>query len=105
MSFRLNRRSSPEKEGAENWEAEKMEREELQQEEEEDEESGKSEDEEEAGVEKFTLVRFSDLSQSIAAEITSIFCMTQLIFLCNLLINILIEASMAASGCLNILKG
>lgn len=67
-SFRSNRRSRPEKEGVENGEVEK-EREQLQQEEEkEDEESDMNGDEEEAGIEAFTLDRFIDFSQSIAAE-------------------------------------
>lgn len=56
MGFRSDRRSRPEKEGAENWEEDKV-----------DEESDMDGDKEEAGVEELTLDRFSDFSQSIAA--------------------------------------
>lgn len=68
-SFRSNRRSRPEKEGAENAEVEKTESEELQQDEEKvDEELDMDGEEEEAGVEEFTLDRFEYFSQSIAAK-------------------------------------
>lgn len=70
-SLRSNRRSRPEKEGAESWEVERKGREELQQEEgkegEESDMAGTGEGK--VGVEEFTLGVFSDFSHSITAEI------------------------------------
>lgn len=57
MGFRSDRRSRPEKEGAENGEEEEK----------VDEESDMGGDKEDAGVEGLTLDRFSDFAKSIAA--------------------------------------